>query len=50
MNARMSTLKDPETGKVLAGVGTTDISAATLGEARNYTSTYVGQDLSLIHI
>ena len=44
MNARMSTLKDPETGKVLAGVGTTDISAATLGEARNYTSTYVGQD------
>ena len=30
MNARMSTLKDPETGKVLAGVGTTDISAATL--------------------
>ena len=44
MNARMSTLKDPETGKVLAGVGTTDISAATLGESRNYTSTYVGQD------
>ena len=44
MNARMSPLQDPETGKVLAGVGTTDISAATLGEARNYTSTYVGQD------
>ena len=44
MNARMSTLKDPDTGKGHAGVGTTDISAATLGEARNYTSTYVGQD------
>ncbi len=44
MNALVSTLKNPETGTVLAGVGTSSVDEFTLGEARNYTSTYVGQD------
>ena len=44
LNARMATLKNPDTGKALGGVGTTDVNAATLGSERNFTSTYVGQD------
>ncbi len=44
MNARMSTMKNPDTGKVLAGVGTTDLEETTLGEEHNYSSTYVGAD------
>ncbi len=44
MNARMATLKDPATGKVLSGVGTTDLEESTLGEEHNYSSTYVGSD------
>lgn len=44
LNARMATIKNPETGKPLPGVGTTDIKAATLGTEHNFTSTYVGQD------
>ena len=43
LNARMATLKNPDTGKALGGVGTTDVNAATLGSERNFTSTYVGQ-------
>ena len=31
-------------GSVLAGVGTTDVEASTLGSERNFTSTYVGSD------
>ena len=38
LNARMATLKNPETGKALGGVGTTDINGATLGVERNFTS------------
>ena len=44
MNARMAGLKDPSTGAVLAGVGTTDLEESTLGEEHNYSSTYVGSD------
>lgn len=44
LNARMSTLKNPDSGKTLGGVGTTDVEATTLGSERNFTSTYVGQD------
>lgn len=44
LNARMATIKNPETGKALGGVGTSDITAATLGNERNFSSTYVGQD------
>ena len=44
LNARMATLKNPDTGKALGGVGTTDVNAATLGDEHNFTSTYVGQD------
>ncbi|MEA5018761.1 MAG: ATP-dependent zinc metalloprotease FtsH [Gordonibacter sp.] len=44
LNARMATIKNPDTGKALGGVGTSDIKAATLGESHNFTSTYVGQD------
>ncbi len=40
LNARMATLKDPETGKALGGVGTTNIAGAELGMERNFTSTY----------
>lgn len=45
LNARMATLKNPETGKALGGVGTTDINGATLGVERNFTSTYYGGSL-----
>ena len=45
LNARMATLKSPETGKALGGVGTTDIKPATLGEPHNFTSTYYGGSL-----
>ena len=45
LNARMATLKNPETGKALGGVGTTDIKPATLGEPHNFTSTYYGGSL-----
>jgi len=41
----MATLKNPETGKALGGVGTTDINGATLGVERNFTSTYYGGSL-----
>ncbi|MBC2888503.1 ATP-dependent zinc metalloprotease FtsH [Gordonibacter massiliensis (ex Traore et al. 2017)] len=44
LNARMATLKNPDTGKALGGVGTSDVGAATLGTEHNFTSTYVGQD------
>ncbi|MDJ1650288.1 MULTISPECIES: ATP-dependent zinc metalloprotease FtsH [Gordonibacter] len=44
LNARMATIKNPDTGKALGGVGTSDIVAATLGTEHNFTSTYVGQD------
>ncbi len=43
MNAAMSTQRNGE-GSTLAGVGTTTLDPATLGEERNYTSTYVGSD------
>ena len=43
LNARVATLKSPD-GAVLPGVGTTDLTPATLGAVHNYTSTYVGQD------
>ncbi|MEF9875274.1 MAG: ATP-dependent zinc metalloprotease FtsH, partial [Gordonibacter sp.] len=44
LNARMATIKNPDTGKALGGVGTSDVAAATLGTEHNFTSTYVGQD------
>ena len=44
MNALMATEQNPETGKVLSGVGTTALDPATLGKEHNYTSTYVGSD------
>lgn len=44
LNARMATIKNPDTGKALGGVGTSDIKAATLGNQHNFSSTYVGQD------
>ena len=44
LNARMATLKNPDTGKALGGVSTSDVGAATLGTEHNFTSTYVGQD------
>ncbi|MCI2241260.1 ATP-dependent zinc metalloprotease FtsH [Adlercreutzia faecimuris] len=43
LNARVATLKSPD-GAVLPGIGTTDLTPATLGAVHNYTSTYVGQD------
>ena len=45
LNARMATIKNPDTGKALGGVGTTDINGATLGVERNFTSTYYGGSL-----
>ena len=42
MNARVATIKNPETGKGLAGVGTTTIAVTELGTERNFTSTYYG--------
>ena len=42
MNARMATVKDPDTGKGLSGVGTTNIAVTELGTERNFTSTYYG--------
>ncbi|WP_394355783.1 ATP-dependent zinc metalloprotease FtsH [Adlercreutzia wanghongyangiae] len=44
MNALMATQQNADTGKPLAGVGTTTLEAATLGKEHNYTSTYVGSD------
>lgn len=42
LNAKVSTVKNPDTGKSLAGVGTSTVSAVKLGTEHNYTSTYVG--------
>ncbi len=44
LNARMATIKNPDTGKALGGVGTTDIVTSNLGSEHRFTSTYVGQD------
>ena len=46
LNARMATVKNPDTGKALAGVSTTSVDAQTLSEPRNYTSTYYGGSIS----
>ncbi|WP_449314700.1 ATP-dependent zinc metalloprotease FtsH [Rubneribacter sp.] len=45
LNAKMATVKNPDTGKALGGVGTVDLGAATLGSERNFTSTYAGGSL-----
>ena len=45
LNAKMATVKNPDTGKALGGVGTSDLGAATLGSERNFTSTYAGGSL-----
>ena len=45
LNARMATIKNPDTGKALAGVSPADVDAATLGTEHNYTSTYYGGSL-----
>ncbi|WP_225749740.1 ATP-dependent zinc metalloprotease FtsH [Paraeggerthella sp. Marseille-Q4926] len=42
LNAKMATIKNPETGKALGGVGTSDLSSVTLGSEHKFTSTYAG--------
>ncbi|MEG0374999.1 MAG: ATP-dependent zinc metalloprotease FtsH [Raoultibacter sp.] len=44
LNAQIGMVKNPLTSKPLTGVATTDIAVEDLGEERNFTSTYVGQD------
>ncbi|WP_302144267.1 ATP-dependent metallopeptidase FtsH/Yme1/Tma family protein, partial [Senegalimassilia anaerobia] len=46
MNAGMATLKDPNTGKPLSGVGTQDIESQTLGQEHKFTCTWAGSSLS----
>ena len=46
MNAGMATLKDPNTGKSLSGVGTQDIESQTLGQEHKFTCTWAGSSLS----
>ena len=45
MNAGMATLKDPNTGKPLSGVGTQDIESQTLGQEHKFTCTWAGSSL-----
>ncbi len=44
LNAKMGMQKNPIDGKPLGGIATEELSIQTLGNERNYTSTYVGQD------
>ena len=46
MNAGMATLKDPNTGKPLSGVGTQNIESQTLGQEHKFTCTWAGSSLS----
>ena len=46
MNAGMATIKDPQTGKSLSGLGTTDVDQQTLGTQHKFTCTWAGSSLS----
>ncbi|HIS39283.1 MAG TPA: AAA family ATPase, partial [Candidatus Aphodovivens avistercoris] len=48
LNARMSTMRDGQTGQAPAGIGTTALDETQLGEEHRYTSTYVGSLDSLM--